>query len=469
MRSRSVHHRLAVHPSRAKNGGYLLHVQRSAFHFQGALPRRMSGSTKERPGSTSPRHPLPTGNAPQMEFNSKSAAPMVSAPVFEGVFLGGFECSCHRRSSGRRLDMVAATRHDEFAEQDYRRLRSLGMTACRDGVDWVRCERAGQYDFSSVLARADAAGRQGIQVIWDLMHFGWPDDVDVFSGAFPGRFARYAGAFARWMGARTDRTSMFSPMNEMSFLAWAGGDVGCMNPFELARGVELKVQLVRACIEGIEAIRAVLPKARFLHPEPLINIVPAPQHPKTWRRVQSDHLLQYQAWDMLTGKVWPGLGGNAGYLDIIGVNFYPDNQFMLDGTTVERGAPEYKPFSRMLLDVWERYARPMIIAETGSEGRARASWLEYVVDESERAMRQGCELHGITLYPVVDHPGWEDDRHCENGLWGYPDDQGERAVHEPLAEVLRARAARLHEARSAMLTSHKHSRSPSLAQVDCRP
>lgn len=45
---------------------------------------------------------------------------------------------------------------------------------------------------------------------------------------------------------------MVTPVNEMSYLAWAGGDVRCLLPFCAARGVELKAQLVRATIEAIE-------------------------------------------------------------------------------------------------------------------------------------------------------------------------------------------------------------------------
>jgi hypothetical protein len=242
-------------------------------------------------------------------------------------------------------------------------------------------------------------------------------------------------------------------MNEISFLAWAGADVGCMFPFELARGVELKVQLVRACIAAIDAIRAVLPGARFVQPDPLIHIVPAAEHPKTWRRVEADRLLQFQAWDMLAGSIWPELGGHPGYLDIIGVNFYPENQFMLDGTTIPRGDPRYKPFSQLLLEVWHRYGRPLLITETGSEGESRADWLAYVAAESEIALAQGCELHGITLYPIVNHPGWEDGRHCHNGLWDYADERGERALYEPLAAAIHACTPRLLAARSAMLAA----------------
>jgi hypothetical protein len=224
-----------------------------------------------------------------------------------------------------------------------------------------------------------------------------------------------------------------------------------MNPFEAARGVELKVQLVRATIEAIEAIRDVLPAARFVQPEPVIRIVRAEDQPKTWARVESDNLLQYQTWDMLTGRVWPALGGRLDYLDIVGVNFYPLNQFTPDGTTVPLGDPRYTPFSELLLEVWRRYRRPMIVSETGSEGDVRAPWLAYVTGECTRAMARGCELHAVTLYPIVNHPGWIDDRRCENGLWDYADASGHRAADPALAAELARCTPPLERARADML------------------
>jgi hypothetical protein len=373
-------------------------------------------------------------------------------PLFGGFFLGGFECSNHVLEDGRRLDLTAATRHDELAEGDFARARAVGMTACRDGVSWVRTEPTPHcHDFRSALPILRAADRHRVQLIWDLMHFGWPSDIDVFAPAFPDRLARHARAFAAWLSTESDQPAMITPINEMSFLAWAGGDVRCMNPFASARGVELKAQLVRATIEVIEAIRDVIPAARFLQPEPVINIVRDERHPRTWARVDADNLLQYQAWEMLAGTIWPSLGGHPRYLDIVGVNFYPDNQFMLDGTTIRRGDARYRPFSEMLLSVWSRYGRPMIVSETGSEGEDRAGWLRYVCDEAHAAMQRGCELHGITLYPAVNHPGWLDDRRCENGLWDYPDADGERPLNAALASELRLQTPRMCGARAAVL------------------
>ncbi len=376
----------------------------------------------------------------------------IAAPLFDGVMLGGFECSCHRLADGRRLDLLASTRHDELAAGDYERLRAAGFSGARDGVPWVRVQREnGAYDFASVEPVVRAAERAALPVCWDLMHFGWPDDVDVFSSAFVRQFGRYANAFASWLADETDSSTMIAPINEISFLSWAGGDVRYLNPFCAGRGLELKKQLVRASIEAIEAVRSVIPQARFLQPEPLIHVLPEGDGVQAKAEAEAERVLQFQAWDMLAGRDSPELGGRPEYLDILGVNFYPYNQFVRGRGPIGRDDPRYRPFSQMLLEVSARYSRPVIVAETGTEDEGRVPWLRYVTDECIAALERGCQLHAVTLYPVVNHPGWGDDRHCHNGLWDYADAQGHRPVFEPLLEELRQQSERLHAARSLML------------------
>jgi len=79
----------------------------------------------------------------------------------------------------------------------------------------------------------------------------------------------------------------------------------------------------------------------------------------------------------------------------------------------------------------------MVIAETGAEDRARAGWLRYVCEEARTAIEEGVNLHGICLYPILNHPGWLDDRHCHNGLWDYANADGKRKLYDPLAKELR--------------------------------
>jgi len=64
--------------------------------------------------------------------------------------------------------------------------------------------------------------------------------------------------------------------------------------------------------------------------------------------------------------------------------------------------------------------------------------------EVRAAMEAGVEVEGVCWYPIANHPGWDDDRHCPNGLLGYLGEGDERPVDEPLAAEM-ARQARLFE------------------------
>jgi hypothetical protein len=361
--------------------------------------------------------------------------------LFQSFFLGGFECSTHRRRDGHRLDLIRGTRHDELVAQDYRQLLAHGIRAARDGVRWhlVEAGAPGHYDWSSVLPAIRAARALEMQVVWDLCHYGWPDGLDIFSAAFVERFARYCGAFAKLHLQETGRPPMVCPVNEISFFAWAGGEAGLINPAltERDHGDALKRQLVRAALAGTRAVREAAPGARILAIDPIINVVPRPdQDPAEAAGVNE---AQFEAWDMLAGRLCPELGGAPEMLDVIGANYYWNNQWLHGG---EREAvvppdPRYRPLHDLLATLHARYGRPIFLAETSIEGDARAPWLRSVGEEIMAALRAGVPLEGICLYPVLSHPGWDDDRYCPNGLMELGPGMEGRAVHAPLAAELR--------------------------------
>lgn len=371
-----------------------------------------------------------------------------AAPAFRSFFMGGFECSTQRRPSGRRIDVIDATGHDRFAAQDYARLAAAGLRTARDGLRWHLIERVpGEYDFTSAQAQVTAARDHGVQVIWDLLHYGSPDFVDVFAPDFPEVFARFARAAAEFLRAETVGELWVCPVNEISFMAWGGGDVGYLNPFAHGRGDTLKRQLVRASIRAMDEVRATDPAARFLHAEPLIAVQAHPERPEDRPHAQINHEAQYAALDMLLGRVHPELGGGEGYVDVIGLNYYPYNQWHHHPEhhlreVLHMGHPAHRPLRELLAEVWARYGRPLMIAETGTEDAGRAPWFARVAAETLAARAAGVPVHGVCLYPVVNHPGWDDDRHCHNGLWDYPDALGGRAADPDLAAAL-AQAQRL--------------------------
>lgn len=356
--------------------------------------------------------------------------------------MGGFECSTHRRGDDSRIDVVESSQHDKFAFADYKRLAEIGMLTARDGVRWHLIERAPyEYDFSSAMAQVRAARKCGLQIIWDLFHYGFPADLDLMSDEFVNRFAAFAAAFTKLLRAEGDSQPYFCLVNEISFFAWIAGDVGWWYPFFRGRGNDVKRQLVKATIAAAEKVREIAPQAVLVQADPSINVVDLSGDPQNRFHAQNVHNSQYQSLDMLLGIIEPELGGYYEMIDVVGVNYYPQNQWEHpSGQHLHLGDKDYKPFRRILQDYYARYKKPLFIAETGIEDEARPEWFRYICQEVYAAVQSGVPIYGICLYPILNHPGWDDNRHCHNGLWDYADEHGERLIYKPLADEIEIQA-----------------------------
>lgn len=340
----------------------------------------------------------------------------IEPPQLKSFWMGGFEGGSHRRPDGLQIDVLRAMKHETHAAEDYRLLAEVGVRTVRDALRWHRIERiSGQYDWSSFLPMLRAANTTKTQVIWDLCHWGLPTDLDVFAPAFIDRFARFAGAAARVVADHSDAIPYYAPMNEISFWSWIGGDVGGFYPYRNGCGDRLKYQLVRAAIAGIEAVRAVDPHARFLQPEPLIHIANNKHQPQEDEAVRRYNESQYAVYDLLSGRL-PECGGAPEYLDILGVNFYWNNQWVHLGTTAPLGHLSYRALSSMLVELAARYDNPIVISETGAEGASGTGWMHMIAAEVRKARHQGVAVDAVCIYPVADYPGWDDDRHARCGL-----------------------------------------------------
>jgi hypothetical protein len=275
-----------------------------------------------------------------------------------------------------------------------------------------------------------AARDAGVQVLWNLLHYGWPPDIDILSAEFVERFARYCRAAAQLVKNETDAPPFYVPVNEISFLSWAVGHRGIIQPVLLGRAWEIKQQLVRAAIAGMEAIWNVDPRARFAHVDPILHVIPPRDRPDLAEQAARQREAQFQAWDMLAGRLCPELGGHIKYLDIVGVNYYHANQFETPDIRLrwedDPRDNRWLPFHRLLDEVHQRYARPFFVAETSHFGEGRARWLEEIAQELYVARLQGIPVGGLCLYPIIDRPDWEDLSHWHNrGLWDlHPDAHG---------------------------------------------
>ncbi len=353
--------------------------------------------------------------------------------------MGGFECSTHRNPHGQRVDVINSTKHDLFARPDYERLLSVGMKTARDGVRWHLIETEPfKYDFSSLINQARAVRQTGIQVIWDFFHYGFPDDLDIFSEEFIERFVSFAYETAEFLKNETSEELLICPVNEISFFAWAAGEVGYFYPYAKNRGDELKKQLVKATISATDVIRSTAPQTTFIQTDPAVRVSADEKTEKSIRDAANYHEAQFASFDMLCGKLEKEIGGNEKYLEIPGLNFYVQNQWRHpSGVRIYPNDPAYVPFHKLLLDNYARYKKPILIAETGIEDEARAEWFRRICREVRLAQNAGVEIFGICLYPIINHVAWDDNRWCENGLWDAPDQTGERLIYQPLANEIK--------------------------------
>jgi beta-glucosidase/6-phospho-beta-glucosidase/beta-galactosidase len=343
--------------------------------------------------------------------------------IFPTFFISGFECSTFLWKDKNRRNLVAETQHDRFAEADYELLRSLGIAVSREGIPWPLVDKQGIYDFSIIDPMIAAMKKYKILPIWDLCHYGYPDDLDPFSDEFTHRFAAYARAAAEYVIPKLNGPYFFTPINEITFFSFCGGEWGWVAPYKNTREdrFKLRVALCKAAITGAKAIREIEASARMVNIDPLVQVVAPVDRPDqqqvAWHETYVDTFF---AWDILYGKEHPELGGSPEILDIVGANNYSFGQmeYREQGphAALPPDDPRILPLCNLMHNVWERYKRPMIIGETSGMKAGREDWLRDVMDESLAAVNTGIDLHGVCLFPAVDMPDWHTGEWLNNGI-----------------------------------------------------
>lgn len=366
--------------------------------------------------------------------------------IFPTFYLSGFECSTFLWRDKKRRNLIEETQHHTHAEEDYKILHDLGIGVAREAIPWPMVDNGGKYDFSSIDRFIQAMNDCKIVPIWDLCHYGYPEDLDPFSEEFTQRFAEYSRAAAEYVSARVPGPQFFTPINEITFFSYCGGLYGWIAPYKstMDDSVELRKALCRADIAAVKAIREVLPDARMVHIDPVVQIVPPRDRPdlaaEAWYETYVDTFF---AWDILCGKACPELGGSPEILDIVGVNVYAMGQkeyrenYMHESLKPDDN--RIKPLYDLLNLAWQRYQRPMIVGETSGLAEGREEWLRDATEEALASVARGMDLHGICLFPAVDMPNWHTGDWLHNGICDLIEEDGNlrREPYQPLVDELR--------------------------------
>jgi hypothetical protein len=107
-------------------------------------------------------------------------------------------------------------------------------------------------------------------------------------------------------------------------------------------------------------------------------------------------------------------------LDVVGVNCYSFGQMEYRESGPHAALPpgddRVQPLCDLLVKVWERYRRPIVVAETSGLHEGRADWLRDVTHEALAAVLAGVDLHALCLFPAVDMPDWHTGGWVHNGI-----------------------------------------------------
>lgn len=373
------------------------------------------------------------------------------ASPFQDFWMGGYEGADHVNGWGMPLDANVRNGHGARLAEDYAALGPLGIRVVRESIGWRLIDRAGDEGFRALARQAHLAAAHGLQVVWTLMHYGWPDRLDPFErpDEFVDAFAAYCRRVAETVQGIPGPAPVYQPVNEISFLAWAATRTGLIWPHAPSadphRGQAFKRVLVRAALRGADAVWSVAPLARLLHTDPVMHVEPpCGAGPGACADAAQEHAGQFEAWDMLCGRAAPELGGAPRYLDLIGLNYYHNNQWEHGSharlhwhlNDTRRRRP-----SQLIADVWQRYRRPLCLSETGHVGVGRSDWLDHIAAEAVACRARGIPLLGMCLYPLIDRPDWQEPQHWHHsGLWDLPDAPSgglDRRLCAPYADRLR--------------------------------
>jgi beta-glucosidase/6-phospho-beta-glucosidase/beta-galactosidase len=359
-------------------------------------------------------------------------------PRFKSFIWAGYECTYALSENGRRLDLLKATRHDEFVNSDYDLLDSLNIKTVREGFSWNQIDsRFGVYDFSRFKPILKAGKKYNIQQIWDLNHFDFPTGIDPLSESFVDRFALYAGAAVKEIRKYQKGTIYIVPINEISFFSWIGADMGWWAPYYHGskNGFKFKTQLVRASIAAMDMIISIDKDVRFIHPDPLMRRIPKNESDKvsSVQAKEFNEIIRYEAWDMLSGKTYPEIGGDPKYLDIVGINYYIHNQEWVYRDKPGKKKLSYKQidwddkarinFSEMVQEVYDRYNKPIVVSETGSFDQHREKWWSRTLTEIDESIKSDLPLFGVCVYPTLDRPDSAGFLLPHSGIWDFKVDE----------------------------------------------
>jgi beta-glucosidase len=366
------------------------------------------------------------------------------------------------------VDELGWTCHRARVREDLALAREAGADALRYGVTWPEVETApGTYDWRAIDEVVDICDELGLELIWDLVHFGVPAHYreGFLDPAFPAAFAAYAAAFAeRYRG----RVTKITPLNEPYITTYFRAGWGIWPPYLKGREgfARMLAPIVVGLRHAIREIKRVAPETEIW-----LNDGADSFHPKRPELAAEGAFLtmqRYTVFDLLLGG--PGRAETGAWLvaagfpaglvdddpvpvDVIGLDYYPETEHDFElgegGTPMLSIAKDPVGVAATCRAYYDRYGVPLFIAESSAPGsdENRRRWLAWNLDEIRCARLAGVDVVGFTWWPLFDHVDWNtllvrrDGYVADVGLYHLTPTRSDRAPTDAVAAFRAAVAA----------------------------
>jgi dTDP-4-dehydrorhamnose reductase len=388
---------------------------------------------------------------------------------------GGVECTVNRVGD-RYFDQLTRSGHRHRLD-DFDRFAALGLRKLRMPVLWESIERVPE---GAAWRWVDAAMSRmralRMEPIVGLVHHGsGPADTSLVDPAFPEKAARHARAVAERYPDVVEWTPINEPLTTARFAALYGHWYPhARSPADFVRALLGQVEATAACMR---AIRRVSPRARLVQTEDFGRVFGTTPLAE---QVRHETERRFLGIDLLCGRVdrthplWAWLracGASERALlrlvdepcppDIVGINYYVTSDRWLDhrcdryppwthgGNGRQRYAdveavrviePSAVSHLEVLLEVWQRYRRPVALTEVhiGCSADERARWLVEGWRAACDARDQGADVRGVTAWALLGSYDWDvlvraQQGHYEPGVF---DISGREPRATPVAALL---------------------------------
>ncbi|KYF86517.1 dTDP-4-dehydrorhamnose reductase [Sorangium cellulosum] len=391
---------------------------------------------------------------------------------------GGVECTVNRVRDAYH-DQLDRNGHAHRLD-DLDRFAELGIRALRYPVLWERTAPDGLARFAWADARLGRLRDLGVRPIVGLVHHGsGPPRTSLLDPSFVEGLARFARAVAE----RYPWVEDYTPVNEPLTTARFSGLYGHWYPHGQDGRAFIRALLTqcRAVAAAMRAVREVNPRARLVQTEdlgqtfstPLLAYQAQHENHRRWLsldllmgRVDRDHPFypQLLEWGVPEGEL-EALVASPCPPDILGVNYYITSERFID-ERLERYPPwahggngrhAYADVEAVrvlaggvgghlprLLEVWERYRRPVAITEAhlGGSREEQLRWLAEAYRAAVAARGAGADVRAVTAWALLGSFDWDSLVVSARGRYepGVFDVRGEAPRPTALAGLVRALA-----------------------------